>query len=97
MKTAKSIKVANDRDTAIPTVIPFQDRPQGRSMTTGIFFVVEGAALVLLGLLAIVIPSIASANVTVVLGWLFLVSGTLGSATTYWARQAPGFHPGNVG
>ena len=62
-----------------------------------ILFVVEGAALVLLGLLAIVIPSIASANVTVVLGWLFLVSGTLGSATTYWARQAPGFHPGNFG
>ena len=37
-----------------------------------ILFVVEGAALILLGLLAIVIPSIASANVTVVLGWLFL-------------------------
>jgi uncharacterized membrane protein HdeD (DUF308 family) len=56
-----------------------------------ILFVVEGAALILLGLLAIIIPSIASANVTVVLGWLFLVSGTLGLATTYWARQAPGF------
>jgi uncharacterized membrane protein HdeD (DUF308 family) len=56
-----------------------------------ILFVVEGAALILLGLLAIVIPSIARANVTVVLGWLFLVSGTLGLATTYWARQAPGF------
>jgi len=56
-----------------------------------ILFVVEGAALILLGLMAIVIPSIARANVTVVLGWLFLVSGTLGLATTYWARQAPGF------
>ena len=56
-----------------------------------ILFVVEGAALILLGLLAIIIPSIASANVTVILGWLFLVSGTLGLATTYWARQAPGF------
>ena len=56
-----------------------------------ILFVVEGAALILLGLLAIVIPSIASANVTVVLGWLFLASGAIGLATTYWARQAPGF------
>ena len=56
-----------------------------------ILFVVEGAALILLGLLAIIIPSIASANVTVILGWLFLVSGAVGSATTYWARQAPGF------
>jgi uncharacterized membrane protein HdeD (DUF308 family) len=54
-------------------------------------FLVEGAALILSGLLAIVIPSIASVYVTVVLGWLFLVSGAIGLATTYWARQAPGF------
>ncbi len=56
-----------------------------------ILFVVEGVALILLGLLAIVVPSIASSNVTVVLGWLFLISGVIGLATTYWARQAPGF------
>jgi len=56
-----------------------------------ILFVVEGVALILLGLVAIVVPSIASANVTVVLGWLFTVSGAIGLATTYWARQAPGF------
>jgi len=55
-----------------------------------ILFLVEGSALILLGLLAIVVPSIASVNVTVVLSWLFLVSGAGGLATTYWARQAPG-------
>ncbi len=54
-------------------------------------FLVEGAALILLGLLAIIVPSIGSANLTVVLGWLFLVSGAMGLATTYWARRAPGF------
>jgi len=56
-----------------------------------IIFLLEGVALILLGLLAIIIPSIDSANATVVLGWLFLVSGALGLVTTYWARQAPGF------
>ncbi|MGD1016085.1 MAG: HdeD family acid-resistance protein [Roseiarcus sp.] len=56
-----------------------------------ILFVVEGVALIALGLVAIVVPSIASVNLTVVLGWLFLVSGAVGLATTYWARQAPGF------
>ena len=56
-----------------------------------ILFLVEGVVLVLLGLLAIAVPSIASVNVTIVLGWLFLVSGAVGLATTYWARQAPGF------
>jgi uncharacterized membrane protein HdeD (DUF308 family) len=56
-----------------------------------LLFLIEGSALILLGLLAIVVPSIASVNVTVVLGWLFLISGAVGLATTYWARQAPGF------
>ncbi len=56
-----------------------------------IFFLVEGTVLILLGLLAIIIPSFASTNVTVVLGWLFLISGAIGLATTYWTRQAPGF------
>jgi uncharacterized membrane protein HdeD (DUF308 family) len=45
----------------------------------------------LLGLLAIIVPSIASSEVTVVLGWVFLVSGAIGLATTYWTRQATGF------
>jgi uncharacterized membrane protein HdeD (DUF308 family) len=56
-----------------------------------ILFLIEGVVLVLLGLLAIAVPSIASVNVTIVLGWLFVVSGAIGLATTYWARQAPGF------
>jgi uncharacterized membrane protein HdeD (DUF308 family) len=55
-----------------------------------ILFVTEGSALIVLGFLAIIVPSIASANLTVVLGWLFLISGAIGLATTYWARQAPG-------
>lgn len=55
-----------------------------------LLFVAEGPALIALGLLAIIIPSIASASLTVVLGWLFLVSGAIGLATTYWARRAPG-------
>jgi uncharacterized membrane protein HdeD (DUF308 family) len=56
-----------------------------------VLFLVEGTTLVVLGLLAIVVPSIASSLATVVLGWLFLVGGTIGLATTFWARQAPGF------
>lgn len=56
-----------------------------------VLFLIEGVALILLGLLAIAVPSITSENVTVILGWLFLASGVTGLVTTYWARQAPGF------
>ena len=54
-------------------------------------FLFEGVALVALGLLAIVIPSIASSAATLFLGWLFLVSGIIGLVTTFWARHIPGF------
>ena len=54
-------------------------------------FLVEGIVLVVLGILAILIPMAASIAVTIILGWLFLVSGVVGLFTTFWARGAPGF------
>ncbi|HET9815817.1 MAG TPA: HdeD family acid-resistance protein [Xanthobacteraceae bacterium] len=54
-------------------------------------FLTEGIILVVLGLLAIIIPPIATIAVTIFLGWLFLISGIVGLVTTFWARHAPGF------
>jgi uncharacterized membrane protein HdeD (DUF308 family) len=52
---------------------------------------VEGILLLALGVLAIVVPPIASLAVAIFLGWLFLVSGLVGLVTTYMMRHAPGF------
>jgi uncharacterized membrane protein HdeD (DUF308 family) len=57
----------------------------------GMLFILEGVVLVGLGLLAIVIPSVTSPALTLLLGWLFLVSGLVGLGTTFWARHIPGF------
>jgi len=54
-------------------------------------YLAEGIALVVLGVIAILVPPIATLAVTIVLGWLFLVSGVIGLFTTFWMRQAPGF------
>jgi len=54
-------------------------------------FMVEGVILVILGVLAIAVPVIATVAVTIFLGWLFLISGVVGLVTSFWARQAPGF------
>jgi uncharacterized membrane protein HdeD (DUF308 family) len=54
-------------------------------------FLIEGIVLVVLGLAAILVPALASLAVTIFLGWLFLVSGMVGLAMTFWARQMPGF------
>jgi len=54
-------------------------------------FLIEGIVLVILGLLAIVLPPIATLAVTILVGWLFLISGIVGLIMTFMARQAPGF------
>jgi uncharacterized membrane protein HdeD (DUF308 family) len=54
-------------------------------------FLFEGIVLVILGVVAIVVPPIATLAVAILIGWLFIISGIAGLATTYLARQAPGF------
>ncbi|MBV8752359.1 MAG: HdeD family acid-resistance protein [Hyphomicrobiales bacterium] len=54
-------------------------------------FLAEGIILVLLGLIAIVVPPLASLAVTLVIGWLFVISGIAGLIMTFQARHAPGF------
>jgi uncharacterized membrane protein HdeD (DUF308 family) len=55
------------------------------------WFLVEGIILVVLGVLAVAVPQVATFAVTIFLGWLFLISGVVGLATTFMARGMPGF------
>ena len=43
------------------------------------------------GATAVVLPPLATLAVTILFGWLFLVSGIVGLITTFWMRHAPGF------
>ncbi len=45
----------------------------------------------MLGALAVLVPPIATLAVTILFGWLFLISGTVGLVLTFWMRDAPGF------
>jgi uncharacterized membrane protein HdeD (DUF308 family) len=54
-------------------------------------FLAEGIILILLGIAAIALPPIATFAFTLVIGWVFLISGVVGLITTFYARQAPGF------
>jgi uncharacterized membrane protein HdeD (DUF308 family) len=56
-----------------------------------VLFLVEGILLVVLGIAAIVLPPIATIAFTIIIGWLFLISGIAGLITTFWMRHAPGF------
>jgi uncharacterized membrane protein HdeD (DUF308 family) len=54
-------------------------------------FLIEGIILVILGLAAILLPPLATLAFTIIIGWIFLISGVVGLITTFWARHAPGF------
>lgn len=56
-----------------------------------VLFLVEGIVLVVLGVLAILVPALASLAFTIFFGWLLLISGIVGLVTTFMARGAPGF------
>lgn len=54
-------------------------------------FLLEGILLTILGVIAVVIPVVASFAATLFFGWIFLVSGVVGLFTTFRGRHVPGF------
>ncbi|HEY4971618.1 MAG TPA: HdeD family acid-resistance protein [Steroidobacteraceae bacterium] len=53
-------------------------------------FLTEGIVLFILGLLAIIVPPVATIAVEVLIGWLLLMSGVVGLIATLRMRNAPG-------
>ncbi len=56
-----------------------------------VFFLIEGIILLLAGLVAIVLPPIATLTAEIIVGWLLLTIGIVGLVTTFRMRRAPGF------
>ena len=74
-----------------PDIAGFQRAVASRLHEHWKLYLVEGIVLIVLGVLAILIPPIATLTFTLVLGWVFLISGVVGLFTTFWMRKAPGF------
>jgi uncharacterized membrane protein HdeD (DUF308 family) len=54
-------------------------------------FLVEGIVLLVLGIIAVIVPPVATIAVAILIGWLILVSGIVGLISTFMMRNAPGF------
>jgi uncharacterized membrane protein HdeD (DUF308 family) len=55
------------------------------------FFLIEGIVLLVLGVIAVCVPPIATVAVEVFIGWIILLSGVLGLVMTFQTRGSPGF------
>jgi uncharacterized membrane protein HdeD (DUF308 family) len=56
-----------------------------------VLFLIQGVIMVILGILAVGEPMVASIAVTLFAGWLFLFSGIVGLAGLFTAHRVPGF------
>lgn len=54
-------------------------------------FLAQGILMMVLGLLAIAEPNIATVAVAIFVGWLFFVGGIFRAASVWHSRHAPGF------
>jgi len=56
-----------------------------------ILFLIQGLIMIVLGVLAIGEPMVATLAVALFAGWLFLISGVVGVVGAFTARRMPGF------
>ena len=56
-----------------------------------VFYLVEGIVLLALGMIAMIVPLLATLSATIVIGWVFLAVGLFGLITTSRERHAPTF------
>ncbi|HVO16777.1 MAG TPA: DUF308 domain-containing protein [Alphaproteobacteria bacterium] len=54
-------------------------------------FLIQGIAMILLGLIAVALPNIATLAIAIFIGWLFLIGGVVRALSVWRARAAPGF------
>jgi len=55
------------------------------------FFLAEGIIMLVLGLLAIAVPEVASLAIAILIGWLFFIGGIFRTMSVLRHRQMPGF------
>jgi uncharacterized membrane protein HdeD (DUF308 family) len=54
-------------------------------------FLAEGIVMMVLGLLAIAVPEVATLAITIFLGWLFVIGGIFRAISVLQHREMPGF------
>jgi uncharacterized membrane protein HdeD (DUF308 family) len=54
-------------------------------------FLFQGVVMIILGILAVAWPALATIAVDLYVGWLFLISGTVGLVAMFSARDVPAF------
>jgi uncharacterized membrane protein HdeD (DUF308 family) len=77
--------------TSIQNVSEMQDALKDALKTHWKLFLFQGVVMVILGVLAVAWPAVATLAVDIYVGWLFLISGTVGLVAMFSAHDVPAF------
>jgi uncharacterized membrane protein HdeD (DUF308 family) len=77
--------------TSVRDVSEMQDALKDALKTHWKLFLFQGVVMVILGILAVAWPVWATLAVDIYIGWLFLISGTIGLVAMFSARDVPAF------
>jgi uncharacterized membrane protein HdeD (DUF308 family) len=77
--------------TSVQNVSEMQDALKDALKTHWKLFLFQGVVMVILGILAVAWPAVATLAVDIYVGWLFLISGTVGLVAMFSARDVPAF------
>jgi uncharacterized membrane protein HdeD (DUF308 family) len=77
--------------TSVQNVSEMQDALKDALKTHWKLFLFHGVVMVILGILAVAWPAVATLAVDIYVGWLFLISGTVGLVAMFSARDVPAF------
>ena len=87
--TEENTRTSTDSSSNIPSV---GWTPDNDSLTSHSgWFVVLGVSLIILGILAIALPTIASAMTVLFLGWILLIGGIIQGVHAFTAKKMAGF------
>ena len=77
--------------TSVQNVSEMQDALKDALKTHWKLFLFQGVVMVILGILAVAWPAVATLAVDIYIGWLFLICGTVGLVAMFSARDVPAF------
>lgn len=78
-------------NAALPSQAEMTARAREAIRENRTLFLIEGAVMVALGIVAVLWPQIATLTTAVFVGWLFIIGGIVRLVSTFRHRDAPGF------
>ncbi len=78
-------------DTGLPSQAEIATRTREAIRKHSTMFLIQGIVMIVLGIVAVLLPQVATLATAIFVGWLFVIGGIVRIVATFRSRSAPGF------